>query len=200
MRQEGARQGDELLLAAAEPRRAAAQERRHLGEECRDEVEPIRDVPSALRPRRDEQVVVDGEDTDEPPVLGHVADPERAAPMRRQRNEILAVQEYLSRGSGHEPHDGPERRRLAGAVPADEADGAAGHRSPTGSGACGVPPRKFQEPLRYSGFAASGVSVQKTRFPSAGLSTGYFAGSSSYAPRVREVLPTSPLRHYGGRR
>src|SRR2546422_3026160 len=117
---------DQLLLAPAERGRQPARQGRELGQEPGDRVPARVGVVASLAPGRDEEVVLHRQRADEAPVFGHVADAEPSALERREADDVPVVEHHLGRLYRDEPHDGPERRGLARAVPTHETEDGAG--------------------------------------------------------------------------
>src|SRR5581483_7868658 len=78
--------------------------------------------PGRQRAAPDLQVLLDAQPGEDPPVLGHEADPQAAYPERRPAGDLLAAEPHAPGPRPEQPHDTAQRRRLAGAVPAQQGD------------------------------------------------------------------------------
>jgi hypothetical protein len=117
-----------LLLAAGElVRRARAEGRRVEGHGREERVDARRDARGlpAEQPRRDADVLRHAHVAEQPEPLEAVADPPPQL-VRRERADVLAVEEDRAARGLDEPVDRLERRRLARARPAHEDEELAG--------------------------------------------------------------------------
>src|SRR5581483_553788 len=80
----------------------------------------------ALVPRRQPEVLRDGQPEEEAAPLRHVRDPEPGACARRAAGEVLAGEEDAAVHRLDETGDRAQRRRLPGSVRAEEGDDLAG--------------------------------------------------------------------------
>jgi hypothetical protein len=90
---ERARQRRQLLLPAGEQQAPALAHLLQLGQHAIDQRQPLLGAQRPVHPHRQEDVLLDGELGHQAAVLGHVADAERGAAVRRQRGEVLAVED-----------------------------------------------------------------------------------------------------------
>src|SRR4030095_9378937 len=117
-----ARDREHLLLAPGKPAGRPVSQRLEMREQVEDAIRRPR-LAGAVAPRApgDLEVLPDGQVAEDPAFLGHVADPETGDAERREPRQRPTPQCDLTRARGHEADDALERRRLAGAVPAQQA-------------------------------------------------------------------------------
>ena len=72
------------------------------------------------------QVFHHGEQAEDAAVFRHIADAEAGELVRRQPGDGIAVEHHRAVARPHQAHDGLQRRALADAVAAEEADHLAG--------------------------------------------------------------------------
>ena len=80
------------------------------------------DAPAHVRVERNEQVLENAERRVQTRVLEAATDPARGALVRKQRQDVLALEEHATRDRRDESRDRVEQRGLAGAVRPDEPD------------------------------------------------------------------------------
>ena len=76
----------------------------------------------------EQQIVGDGELGENLAAFGHLHDAARDQPVDRQAGDVLALEADAPAGERHDAGDAVERRGLAGAVRAEQADHLAGRR------------------------------------------------------------------------
>src|SRR5262249_54896821 len=95
--------------------------------EIREELEDLVDVdPAGADRRRQQEILLDGEAREDAALLRAER---QAAPrnlVRGQTDQLAALQTRRAATPGHDPHDRLERRRLAGAVAAEQGHRLAG--------------------------------------------------------------------------
>src|SRR6185369_13571689 len=116
---ERAGDGQHLLLAAGQAAAALPPALAQDGEVLEDPLErPARAVAGGTRGQA--QILADVEVGKDLTSLGDVADPESEHAMRRLAGDVLALEAHAAGPGRREPHDRPQRRRLAGAVASEE--------------------------------------------------------------------------------
>jgi hypothetical protein len=114
------RDGQDLLLAAAERPALPAEQRLECREFGHDLVEARRVTA------RHAQILGDGEEREDLPSLRHIAESQPRAPMRRLAADIAPFQAQAAADERQIAHQRLQQRRLAHAVVADDADRLAG--------------------------------------------------------------------------
>src|SRR5438046_2289925 len=121
--------GDHLLLAAGEVQAAPAEQRLDLGEDREHALvrgAAVRPRDALAEPGGDLKVLLDGQVGEDAAVLRRIADAEPRALVRGQPRDVPALEAHGAAARRQQPHDRVDRRRLAGAVAADQTDGLAG--------------------------------------------------------------------------
>src|SRR3990172_8221660 len=112
-----------LLLAAGELRARPVEEAPQHGEALAHLLDVgLRLLSVLARRRSDAQVLADREPAEDAPVLRHERDAETEDRIGREADDRPACECDVARGGPEDAGDRPERRRLAGAVVAHEAD------------------------------------------------------------------------------
>jgi len=112
--------GEHLLLSSAQSPALASVEPLEEGEERVHLLHrpPVRTPPSG----DDFQILSYGKLGEDPAVVGHVPDAQPGDPKRGQARDFSIQEPHAPGARRREPHHAPDRRGLAGAVPAQERD------------------------------------------------------------------------------
>src|SRR3990172_6478175 len=112
--------GQHLLLPATQRPRALSESRAKRGKEIENPVQRL--VTAALEQKSHLEILPDRQEGENPPALRHVADPEARDFVRPKPGQLPPVKREIPGPWLHQPHNGSECRRLARAVPTEEAE------------------------------------------------------------------------------
>src|SRR3990172_3387137 len=112
--------GQHLLLPATQRPRALSESRAKRGKEIENPVQRL--VTAALEQKSHLEILPDCQEGENPPALRHVADPEARDFVRPKPGQLPPVKREIPGPWLHQPHNGSECRRLARAVPTEEAE------------------------------------------------------------------------------
>jgi len=119
-----ARDGEHLLLAARQrPARLATsllQNRKVAVDFLEQQLAALRRDPGTVEPRP--EILEHRQQAEDPSLLRHPRDAEPGQPVGRHARQVAPVEGDAAGRPAHHPHDRLERRRLAHAVAAEQAD------------------------------------------------------------------------------